>query len=490
MTGSGKKSGRIPMWAIFLAVVSIFLTVATWWWVGPGKLANVVVLHDSQNAQALNVVILGDGFTAASDSMGAYHAAAEQFTNRLKEVTPFRAMTDAFNVYRVDVISPQSGIDVPVSCGSFNYASPPDPSLRPWARVAADRNTVLGTTFCPSQWPKSHGIGSNNWNQIWNYANASGVFPHVVIVLVNDWMYGATAFSNAGLWNGSGGVAFVTIGKNLTQETNPLTGNVLQPNWNAVEFPDLAVHETGHLGPFRLRDEYGSRPLPIDPADLSVIDASPNLTSSDVPPVKWETLRTPGSTLQTVCPDPPSPNPTLPDAAVAPGGERYAAGVFHARCECRMNGYSSDTFCVVCRRQILDVLAGKSASTVGSGTLRLILDSVRLKTLPNGKYFIDFQVTLNGSSVLGRWPEAPMTAALSPTKTAEPGFTIGDIALPSGFAGSTVAVAYTIFGQDNTGGQIPIGAHTATVTVPAAGRGDIEQFDWPTHRVTIGITRR
>jgi hypothetical protein len=414
--------------------------------------------------------------------LDGYHQAAQAYTDRLMSLTPFRNMLDSFNVYRVDVISEQPIIDVPQTCGDYNYADPPGTALDQYAREPGDRVTALSTTWCPATWPIYRYIDSTDLPAVWNHANTAGVFPHLVVVLVNDWMSGATAWANAFLPNGSGGVAFVSMRANLHGEKNAMTQQVIQPMEPAM-YPDVATHETAHLGPFLLRDEYGNGTGSVSPADQVLIDGSPNLTTSLTPPLKWRLLQTPGSVMPTDCAVSP-----LPDAAAAPGGNGYASGVYHPRCSCRMKVFTTETFCVVCRQRILDVLATGAGPPLGASTFRLILDSFRLKTLAEGEYVLDFSATDGPTTATGRWPKSGSEMVVA-GQTEEPGYSILDIALGAS-AASFVDVRYTIFGRDNTGGLFPIEANTVSIAVPMTGRGTVRQFDLASHRITFGVARR
>jgi hypothetical protein len=200
-------------------------------------------------------------------------------------------------------------------------------------------------------------------------------------------------------------------------------------------------------------------------------------------PLKWSQLQTPGSVVPTDCAD-----AQLPDAAAARAGSGYADGVYHARCNCRMREFEHATFCVVCRQQILDKLATGGGFSPGPSTFRLILDSFRLKTLTDGEHVLDFSATEGTTTVTGRWPKSG-TVIVMPGRTEEPGYGILEIPLPAS-AASSVQLTYSIFGRDNSGGLVPIEAQTISVSMPAVGRGSIQQFDQPSHRITFGVARK
>ena len=455
--------------------------------------SNAALIAGSGAAEQLNIVILGDGFTAEAASMGAYKTAAGEFAERLLRVAPFRAMADAISIYRVDVVSSQAGIDVPKICGTYEYANPPAGlGLEPFARTPAQRDSALGTSWCDADTQTYRYLDTSRWAALLTASESTGVFPNVVVVLVNDWMYGATAWPGDPLGtSGYGGMAIVSLARNEIGEQNPHSGARLAER-PPVDFWDVAIHELGHLGPFLLLDEYpGHQDEPI-PADVAAeIDASPNLMSSLAIPIKWESLRSPGSGLPTNC-----AAPNLPDVAAAPDGAVYYNGplsgggsnsVYHARCECRMNLYWSATLCPVCRQRVIQQLAGYAPA---SSTMRLMLDSLRLTSGgPSGSYFIDYSVTVGAQTFNGRWPNAPNDYPLTTDTTAEIGELWLDVPLATSATPGAIAVNYQLQRRLPSGGTTTIESASAVLGV-SVGLGGLFPFDRTTHRITFGIARR
>ena len=185
---------------------------------------------------------------------------------------------------------------------------------------------------------KKRFIGSDG-KRVSDFVHASNVVPNITIVIVNDWMFGATALPDSG-------VVYVSLSQNLVGDINPDTNKVLKPN-DPSSFPAVVIHEVGHLAPFRLLDEYAiGRPDSDLAGQEAVIKASPNLTTV-LSPLPWERLG---------C----RRNQTAHELQEAPCARcqrrrrRYgfAHGVFHSRCTCKMNDYSDAEFCLICRRQI------------------------------------------------------------------------------------------------------------------------------------------
>jgi hypothetical protein len=448
------------------------------------------LVHGSGDANALNIVILGDGFTDDAASLAGYRAAAAKYVENLLSTPPFTAMQDALNIYRVDVISDEAGIDVPESCGTgpgaYVYAAPPA-GFGPWARRPASRSNALETTWCPNPNVTAdyRFLTSVNETRVWNFALEAGVSPDFVIVLVNDWMYGATAWVSHPLGTVSGGIAYSYIARNLTGETNPGGTTAIAPQFPGT-FPAVAIHETGHLGPFVLLDEYGDQPGPIPSGEQAEIDASPNLTSI-WPPLKWAHLKSPSASLPTNC-----SSPNLPDVGAVLKGNKYGSGVYHSRCECRMDAFESKSFCVVCREQFLTQLAVGAPSTF---SLRVTLDSVRLLTGVTGDFFIDYKFVADGVAYAGRWPSPTQPFLIHGGTTEEPGSIFFEVP-PSATLGPTLSVDIGLV-RSLSPLSTPSAAvfKAVTLNLPPSGTATIVKFEpggrgTRGYRLTLGVVRR
>ena len=69
------------------------------------------IVDNGAPANRVDVVILGDGYTAAE--MSKYQADVQQFMQGMFEEEPFREYRRYFNVHRIDVASAESGVDHP-----------------------------------------------------------------------------------------------------------------------------------------------------------------------------------------------------------------------------------------------------------------------------------------------------------------------------------------------------------------------------------------
>ncbi|MFQ6103644.1 MAG: M64 family metallopeptidase [Candidatus Glassbacteria bacterium] len=91
---------------------------------GRGYKANKYIYHGDPS-EKVDVVIMGDGYTALE--LPEFHEDVKRLTGALFESSPFKERKDDFNVWTIDVVSRDSGID--------------EPTKGLW------RDTALGTSF-------------------------------------------------------------------------------------------------------------------------------------------------------------------------------------------------------------------------------------------------------------------------------------------------------------------------------------------------------
>lgn len=154
-------------------------------------------------ANRLYLVIVGDGYTATE--LGAYAAHADAASNALFDIEPFKTYEPLFEVYRVDVISPESGVDH-------------DPVHPTWRNTALDMGYWCGGTerlLCVN---------------VAKAQNAAGAAPRrdIVLAIANSSKYGGAGYPSSSLATVAG--------------ANGLAA-------------DIAIHEFGH-GLGKLADEY------------------------------------------------------------------------------------------------------------------------------------------------------------------------------------------------------------------------------------------
>src|SRR5689334_616094 len=81
-----------------------------------------------------NMVILGDGYRASE--LTQYHTDVQTFVTALYNTSPYNERWCGINVYRVDVVSTDSGADDPNTCSDGSTGS------------GATPNTYYDATFC------------------------------------------------------------------------------------------------------------------------------------------------------------------------------------------------------------------------------------------------------------------------------------------------------------------------------------------------------
>jgi len=207
------------------------------------------------------MVILGDGYTAGE--MDKYSVDVQQFVQAVFAQEPFKEYQRYFNVYRIDVISSESGASHPERTpavikntrfsASYNCLG----SQRLICVNASSVLTVVSNSVAPNQ-------------------------RDILVVIVNDPQYG-----------GSGGVPAVVSTHSAASE--------------------IMLHELGHSFGL-LGDEYGGPPPPD--CDLSIEPREPNVTRESQPAlIKWNYWIDPATAIPT-----PTTIPGLPGLYI---GARY-----------------------------------------------------------------------------------------------------------------------------------------------------------------------
>lgn len=167
--------------------------------------APVTTLHRRDaSTNRLNLVCVGDGYQASQ--MGTYATHAQNAVNRFLAQEPFKTYATLINVYRVDVVSTDSGVDN-------------DPSQGISKSTAMDMGFWCGGTeraLCVSV------------SKAKSYANNAPARPDQILAIANSSKYGGVGYPDRDVGTLAGG------------------------NSSAAE---IAIHEMGHsLG--NLADEY------------------------------------------------------------------------------------------------------------------------------------------------------------------------------------------------------------------------------------------
>ncbi|WP_078628107.1 M64 family metallopeptidase [Streptomyces sp. NRRL F-2664] len=168
------------------------------------------VLDNGPTADRLDVVVIGDGYTAAE--LPRFHADAEQKWAEVAAVEPYATYRGLFNLWTVDAVSRESGV-----------SGDPDP--------ATVRDTALGSSFWCGGIERLLCIDQPKVDA---YV-AKAPEADLVVVLANSAKYGGAGYNERSATLGYEGISTASAG-------HPKSGQV-------------AIHETGHsLG--KLADEY------------------------------------------------------------------------------------------------------------------------------------------------------------------------------------------------------------------------------------------
>ncbi len=286
-------------------------------------------------------VIMGDGYTAGE--MEKFKADVEKALSGFFAVAPWKNRRGAFNIYRVDVVSNESGAD---------HLEHNPPTLV---------DTALGAAYGCYGYDRLICVDDGTATAI----AASVAAYDVVLVIVNDPTYG-----------GSGGLVTVA-------STHYLTG-------------DLVLHEFGHTFGL-LADEY-EEPYPGYPEG----DWEPNVSYAydfDRNQIKWRAW------IETTTPLPTPENSGYGDVAGMFEGARYkSTGIYRPQEQCMMR-MLGNPFCAICREaQALRIytLAGilDGADPAPSSTIPYTADlTVEVRYLPCEALSVIF--TLNGTPLDG-----------------------------------------------------------------------------------------
>jgi hypothetical protein len=240
---------------------------------------------------------------------------AQALADKLLRTPPFDQMKRAINVYRVEVVSTDSGADDPTTCGGPGIVA----------------RTYFDASFCHGGLERALQIDVGTALQV---AGQSVPQYAMVMVMVNTPTYGGTG----------GQVAVFS---------------------QAPQADEIALHEMGHTA-FGLADEYEQwagcgvdtdrdRHQAVEPAYANVtIDSNPST-------IKWRDLLTTKQIPTTRNADcskcDPQPSSVPPGTVGAfEGAHYYHCGAYRPEFNCRMRQLGQP-YCAVCRRRIVETLA-------------------------------------------------------------------------------------------------------------------------------------
>ena len=282
-----------------------------------GTLYYTSLLYSGSVNSKYDIVFIGDGFTASEQ--GLFNDAVASAVVALQTRTPYSNNICAINIWRVNVVSPTSGVD--------------HPGRNIFVNTALDCSYSNGTTENSERC-----VYSNSPTKCYTAAgNAPGT--DALIVLLNDPQLG-------GCQNGATGLICTSI---------------------TPGFPNIVVHELGHkIG--SLNDEYlcylcnGSddnrRYVGLEPPAVNVT------ANTDRSSTKWASLINGSTAIPTTNDIPPGV------VGLWEGGSYYGTGIFRSQANCMMrdNGYP---MCIVCANEMNRIFSRFQEGCTSSGGMPL-----------------------------------------------------------------------------------------------------------------------
>jgi hypothetical protein len=281
-----------------------------------------IVDHGS-STDRYDIVLVAEGFAAGDQQL--WFSRAAEFASALFEYSPFSSIEAelAVNVWRLDVVSQESGLDDPIACPGGTGAEPV---------------TYFDASRCGDGVQRQVDL---NWDLVELTVDGKLINWNVILVIINSELPGGSA--------------------DHSKHIAALTTSQAYGSWIL-----RALHELGHSG-FALADEYetptGCKADPPDSYSYTGAEPMrPNITTnSSLATIKWGSLLTPNATVwhnQDCSKCNPATNPLRPGMVGAfEGADQYHCGIFRPAWDCRMRHRTQD-FCSVCTEWILDTLVG------------------------------------------------------------------------------------------------------------------------------------
>jgi hypothetical protein len=300
-------------------------------------------------ANRVNIMIVGDGWTAAQITAGAYRRACVTLKDRLIAMKPFAEYKNMLNVLRVDVPSRQSGTSHQLGNVTVeNYFG-----------------TYFTKTTIDGKEVDYRGVWFRDWSRSRRLLREVNprVPRNVILVLINDTTYGGAA-----MFLGSAAMGVGTVTANASSG-------------------DVFVHEIGHALT-NLADEYdyGDGAVPAkEPIEANVT------LEKDAAKVKWKHWI----------------EAKVPGIGVFEGGQYCRRSVYRPKVDCLMKRLNTD-LCEVClERQVQRFFENVSIiddSTSNQGAIPLTVGrgfGFYVGTVAPEKAELDAQWFLDGRKVDG-----------------------------------------------------------------------------------------
>ena len=253
--------------------------------------------YSGDHHKKLDIVIIPDGYT--KNEMGKFQKDCNRFVEYFFEVEPFKSKKDLVNFWSVDAVSEESGTDIPGS--------------NVW------KNTILDSHF--------YTFGLERYLTTQNIEILRNIAAYVpydqIYILVNTSKYGGGAIYNY---------------YNLCSADHYESGRVF-------------THEFGHAFA-ALADEYEYEyGVAEDIYDMTVEPWQVNLTNLVDFKSKWKDLVDISTPIPT--PDSKKYRNTI---GVFEGAGYIKKKIFRPTYNCKMRSNSTDEFCPVCFKAVLDML--------------------------------------------------------------------------------------------------------------------------------------
>jgi hypothetical protein len=302
------------------------------------------IVDHGPNAQRFNIVIEGDGYQASE--LAKFETDVLAFVNLMKATAPYTDLWCGINVFRIDVVSTDSGADDPATCGDGLPGT------------GATPRTYFDSTFCGDG--GSRRLLTCNDTTATNVAAAQVPEQHITMVMVNSAEYGGSS-----------------DGITAKLSTNPSSA-------------EIALHEMGHLA-FGFADEYDCRTCVAGEIGHDHFSGSdplePNVTTNtDKNTIKWKAQLT---SAADALPTTQNADCTKQDTQANPKADDYVgayegADYFHCGCyrpsyNCRMRALGNP-FCAVCQAVIRATLQ----PFLPAESIALTTPSISFTNIPEG----------------------------------------------------------------------------------------------------------
>ncbi|MEO7767958.1 MAG: M64 family metallopeptidase [Ferruginibacter sp.] len=263
-----------------------------------GSRATGVLINGSTTAK-FDIVFVGDGFTSSAADQTRFNNAVNDAIHAMQNKHPYQDHICGFNVWRVNVISAEAGVDHPVS--------------------GITKNTELNCSFGNNITRPQRAIFSATPDRVTEAANFAPAHD-CIYVLVNDNEYGGA----------SGDIVYTSLESSMQE---------------------VVVHELGHFVG-RLADEYPCRYCDgrVEPGYSGPEPTQANITiQTNRALVKW------GSLINAATPLPTTLNSPAGVVGLWQGGFYSPTVVYRPQRDCLMR-ILNEELCAVCNNALSRIL--------------------------------------------------------------------------------------------------------------------------------------